>query len=292
MLTSAGVRRGLFYGQKMERQKNTPEEISFEQLEKAVTASWPESQLIIGEHKLDINPLSLAVIYCPLYSKGPLEESGLIKYPEKMEDSRVAGKNYAYSKVISAINNCVKSVGGSVVLNSVFATKGVLLGNQPTEADYEALVYHQKIYLDFNKRISQETGIENHVLFKYDDFPVQFPRFVDPKLKLPREMIDTTPGEKESSKMISLFNKHLGLPVPIVDNKKSRKVIERVMTMNGIDFSAAFWLIGGYLAFDHFIQTITGQNGLYLVCERFEPLFYTAKLTPGLDELTRIQVKA
>jgi len=188
MLTSAGVRRGLFYGQKMERQKNTPEEISFEQLEKAVTASWPESQLIIGEHKLDINPLSLAVIYCPLYSKGPLEESGLIKYPEKMEDSRVAGKNYAYSKVISAINNCVKSVGGSVVLNSVFATKGVLLGNQPTEADYEALVYHQKLYLDFNKRISQETGIENHVLFKYDDSRKQpYVSFMDRLSKFVRE---------------------------------------------------------------------------------------------------------
>jgi hypothetical protein len=89
-----------------------------------------------------------------------------------------------------------------------------------------------------------------------------------------------------------LFNKYLDLPVTVIDNKKSRKVIDRVMTMNGINFSSAFWLIGGYLAFDHKMQNLIGRNGIYLASERFDPLFYISKLTPSLDELTRIQIRA
>ena len=92
--------------------------------------------------------------------------------------------------------------------------------------------------------------------------------------------------------MINILNSYLKLPHTIVDNKKNRKIIERILNMEGLGFNGAFWLIAGYLAFDYKISPLVGENGILLAAERFEPLFGIAKMTPSLSELTRINIKA
>jgi len=279
----------------MEKEKNkgvVPNEIVGEGLSKAVGLVWPESQIIQGDYSLEINPLSGAVVFCPLYGQGPLENSRLINSPLKFSDSRVYQKNLAYSRVISGVSQYIASLGGEVVLKAVFADRGVLLGKNPDNEDLDALNYHKRLYGDFIVDLCVKNGIRSHNLQSYEDLSVEFPKFVDPRLQIPQDDEAGLMVEKTSSKIIGMLNKHLGLPFEILDNKRSRKVIERVMGMNGIDFNAAFWLIGGYLAFDYKIASMIGKNGLYLASERFDPLFYISKLTPSLDGLTRVQIKA
>lgn len=59
-----------------------------------------------------------------------------------------------------------------------------------------------------------------------------------------------------------------------------------------VGVETTFWMVAGYLAFDYQIPEILGQGGLYISAERFGPIFKIARLTPALNEMARIEVKA
>ena len=90
-------------------------------------------------------------------------------------------------------------------------------------------------------------------------------------------------------KMIDMFNSTLGRE--IVNNKANRKRISRLIKMN-LSPEQAYWLVGGYLTFDHLIPGLAGENGIYITAERLNPLFSTIKLTPEAAEVPRIEVLA
>ena len=43
--------------------------------------------------------------------------------------------------------------------------------------------------------------------------------------------------------------------------------------------------------FDPMIPKLVGEDGVYMVSERADSLFWISKLTPKLDSLTRVQIK-
>ncbi len=262
-----------------------------EKIWSGVEKSWPETVVVNKKEILPGSVIDACFVLCPLYAPGSLEESKLISPPAKIDDSRVSNKIKAYLDVSTALNRLVKGSLSSLSLNVVFANKGVLFGGEPTKNDHDLLFYHENLYKDLFIMFGSEKGIA--VSFSnYDDWNVNFPRFVNPKSDILELGLVPDDLKKEESKMIWQLNKYLNLPEPVEDSKKNRHVIERVLGMQGLGHRGALWLIAGYLAFDPNISKITKENGIYLVSERLEPLFGIAKLTKSLKDLTRIQIKA
>jgi len=261
-----------------------------EDWKKAVTSAWSDIQISGGKHGIDPRDINICVVYCPLYAQGSLRESKLLNTPAGISDSRVVNKNFAYSKVIASLSEYSKKISGGLKLFAVFANKGVLLAGEPSEKDLIALDYHDTLYKTATLSMCKQLGIE-YSFSNYENLDVDFPVFVDPSAPLPKE-IEVPGNAKAESIMINILNSYLKLPHTIVDNKKNRKIIERILNMEGLGFNGAFWLIAGYLAFDYKISPLVGENGILLAAERFEPLFGIAKMTPSLSELTRINIKA
>ena len=129
---------------------------------------------------------------------------------------------------------------------------------------------------------------------KYSDHNVDFPEFVDlndplPNLVKNNQIVNKYPNLE--SKMIADLNLYMGLNISY--SKRNRHLIDRIINMDQVgSYSAAFWLIAGYLAFDPKIADIAGENGIYMVAERLEPLFGIARFTESLKNMTRVQIKA
>lgn len=244
--------------------------------------------------KKEIEPYSkvaACVVVCPLYDKGDLMHSKLLKFPAQLKDSRVSVKVEAYLTVIQALNESLKSVGTKLDLNVVFANKGVLLSGEAGSGEQEALDYHFGLYKKKFSDFSDDQGFE--ISFSdYNNWGVNFPVFINTSQKAPDSGPFPEGIVKPESKMIWQLNKYFPQRSPILDIKKNRHTVGRIMQMNGLTYGGAFWLIAGYLAFDANIAKIVGDNGIYIVAERLEPLFGIAKFTKSLDELARIQIKA
>lgn len=273
--------------------KNNTEGFDKEVFLETVGSAWPESVVVDRGHELLPDKLNVCVIFCPLYSPGPLSESKLIRPPMKIIDSRVSQKAEAYASVLKVASDYLGPFGGSLSVKAVFANRGVLFGGEPTGEEKQYLNYHGELYKSMMQEFSQMTGSELE-FYDYDDLGVKFERLIDPNKPIPEDAKNGVKEEiREESKVIVYLNNYLGpnLPFEIIDNKKTRKVIKSIMSI-GIDIDQAFWLIAGYMAFDHKIPQLVGKNGIYLVSERFGPLFRISKFTPELDNVTRIQLKA
>lgn len=220
---------------------------------------------------------------CPLYEIGQLQDAGLVKFPGAIESSRVAGKWKGIQNVLERLSQYAITKGGSLDLSVVFANKGVLLNVQPRAEDEETLKYHELLYKNEVAIFCQKCGID-FTFLNYDDCNIVFPRFVDPNSPIPatgNSMIDS----------LNQYMESLGLPNAITSkNKKTRRLLKDISESFGE--KAAFWLVAGYLAFDHKIPEMIGENGIYISTERFDPLFRIAGLTKALEVLTRIEVKA
>lgn len=232
---------------------------------------------------------------CPLYEKGPLEDSGLIKPPGTIGDSRVSGKWNEICRVLEAINLFQTKKGQRIELTAVFANRGVLLNHEPSQEDEGLLDFHQALYSEELASLCNESGL-SYQLLNYDDFGVNLPKFIKPNSQIPSAGIDPS-GEVDlasSGVFIGLLNSYLeekGIPNRITNpNKKTRKIIKDLSSVWGVEMS--FWLIAGYMAFDHNIPRLIDENGIYLSTERFDPLFRIANLTDGLSGLPRVEIKA
>lgn len=242
---------------------------------------------VYNEQDVGLNP-NLTVILCPLYAPGSLEESLLVSKSGTIYDSRVSGKFDAYQNVIKAMSTHLTEKGGSPRLTSIFANKGILHADEVTTSDLEALQNHSMLYQQRLAELSSELGIE-HQHIDYDDIGVEFPDFVNPGQDVP---VDLNIQERKEWKMIDALNRSLDLPHNIKNNKKMRHVVKGIMRMSGVGFKEAYWIIAGYMAADHKIADIVGDNGVYLVAERCGALFRISKLTPKLHNKVRVQIKA
>ncbi len=230
----------------------------------------------------------VGVIYCPLYAPGSLSESRLIKQPLGITDSRVANKVSTYLTTIKSLNESLKLEDKNLYLKAILSNKGVLFAHDDTSEVAHDLEYHKQILQETTQLFCLQEGIE-YDFSDYQSLEVNFPVFVDPSASLP---VETPDRANPKSAMIDCLNSYLDLPVPIENTKRNRNVIRGILGMDGISFESAFWLIAGYLAFDYKLADLLGENGVYLVAERFDPLFAISKLTQALDKKTRIQIKA
>ena len=271
----------------MKEQENTY--FSSHNLWEAVKAATSEV-LVLHERELKGPKVNVCLVYCPLYAPGELSDSKIILPPGGIEDSRVAGKFKAYLPAISSMHKYLKCFGGEVNLTSVFANKGVILSEEPDGTHNEALIYHKHLYREATLKLSDTLNMPV-TFYDYDDLGVDFPKFYNPKEALLPEDIRINHDLREESQMIEVLNQYLGFPEPITDNKTNRKVVKNILQMKDTSFEAAFWLIAGYLAFDPKISKIIGVDGVYMVSERADSLFWISKLTPKLDTLTRVQIK-
>ena len=261
---------------------------SYELWEKVKNIS-PEA-LILHEKELLSPNINVCMVFCPLYAHGELSDSKIIFPPEKILDSRVAGKFEAYIPAICSMQKYLKDYGGGVNLTAVFANKGVILSEQPQEKHKLALDYHKKLYSEVVNKLADTLNMTVN-FSDYESLGVDFPQFYNPQKAFMPENTHFDPDARLESQMISALNQYFGDHVPIEDNKTNRKVIKSILQFKDTSFEAAFWLIAGYLAFDPKIPDLIGENGVYLVSERADSLFWISKLTPTLDKLTRIQLK-
>ena len=211
-----------------------------------------------------------------------------------IEQSRVANKWNALLKVTNMMQDFLAPFGG-IELTAVFANKGVLSGREVTGRDEKALLRHRELYKQTVQRFMVEKGIEGQ-FFSYDELGVSFPTFVNPldDMPIPKEPLEIRKGD-QAKRMIWCLNEYLiqnGVSTQIVGNRSNRKVIEKLLEMKGMRFNGVFWLVAGYLVFDHMIPKLIGDDGIYLSTERFEPLFCIARFTPSLKELTIVEIKA
>lgn len=258
----------------------------------ATEAAWPEGAKMINGDKLRGGEITTLVVLCPLYGQGSLEESVLIVAPSGVGDSRVVNKLRGYMKVLAGMNEYVQATGGKINLKVVVANKGVLMGQAPTETDVAALEYHRELYEVVWGEFAREQGM-GLVVADYDDLGVEFPRFVEMGAGLPEGVEEPTGSAKEQAGvMIEQFNALLELPEEIVNNKKNRNRVARILEMEGLGYAGAWWMVAGYLVFDHRIAELVGDNGVYLMAERFEPLLSVARMTPSVDGLCRLEIKA
>lgn len=254
-----------------------------------VIVASPEA-LVLHEKDLTTPKVNVCVVYCPLYAYGELSDSKIIFPPSGISDSRVVGKFKAYLPVISSMQKCLKDFGRGINLTAVFANKGVILAEEPQQKHKEAIAYHKQLYNEATFKLSDALDIPV-TFYDYDDLGVNFPRFYNPQETQLPENVNIEQILKPESQMISVLNQYFGFTIPIEDNKTNRKVVKSILQLKDTTFEAAFWLIAGYLAFDFKIPKLVGENGVYLVSERADSLFWISKLTPSLDKLTRVQIK-
>lgn len=231
--------------------------------------------------------LKALVVLCPLYEHGSLATSGLVQPPYGIKDSRVAKKVEGYVTVLRSLNSSVQQAGGSMQLEVVFANKGVLLGRDPNLHDYDLLEYHQSQYKSYFADLCAKENI-TPTFNDYSSLGVDFPVYVNPEAELPTGLPEVSGTAAEQ--MLIKLNSFLKLLEPVVNNSKSRKKTKDII--DAITFTSAFWLIAGYLAFDYKIKQLLGKNGIYLSAERMVSLWGTAYLTPGLNDIPRIQIPA
>jgi hypothetical protein len=257
---------------------------------RSVKTHFPEV-LLLHEKELLEPTLNVCLVLCPLYAHGELSDSKIIFPPDGITESRVAGKFKAYLPVISTMQNYLKNFGGKMNLTVVFADKGVILSEKPEEKHKEALAYHKQLYQKAILGLSEAIDL-NVNFYDYNDLGVNFPEFYNPQETPLPGNIKIGHILKPESEMISALNQYFKFSSEIGDNKTNRKVIKSILQFKDTTFEAAFWLIAGYLAFDPKIPALIGENGVYLVSERADSLFWISKLTPALDKLTRVQIKA
>lgn len=266
-------------------QKNVSEQFSPTGLERAIKNVWQESTMV-NFSKLQNSTLKVLLTFCPLYQQGSLEQSRIMLPPASISQSRVGRKWDALQVVIGAMHSYLSSVGGKMEVSAVFANKGVLLGHAPTKKDEEALIHHSVLYKEAVDSYFNQKGIDYSYL-TYEDLDANFPTFVNPSAAIP----------SSGPNLIAQINEYLqdqGISTTqVTSNKSGRRLIEKLHNLGGrMSAEAVFWLIMGYLAFDHMIPQIVGKNGLYLATERFEPLFGISNFTPALKEMPRINIKA
>lgn len=254
-----------------------------------VKTALPEV-LVLHEKDLAEPKLNVCIVYCPLYAHGELSDSKIIFPPSGIADSRVVGKFEAYLPVISSMQKYLNNFGGEINLTTVFANKGVILSEKPQQKHEEALDYHKELYKEAMSKLSDVLNIPV-TFYDYDNLGVNFPRFYNPQETQLPENVNIEHIFKPESGMVLALNQYLKNNSPIEDNKTNRKVVKSILQLKNTTFEAAFWLIAGYLAFDCKIAKLVGENGVYLVSERADSLFWISKLTPSLDKLTRVQIK-
>lgn len=258
-------------------------------LSSVVKKTWPESATVNFD-VLEGAVINTLITFCPLYKPGALKESQLTMPPVSIEESRVANKWAAVKKVLAAIQGYLTSVAGELNLHAVFANKAVLLAQEPTDGDYQVLGEHSAVYKSVLNQFCYEQGI-NCSYNTYTDLAVPGSDFVNPIAKVP----GATNG-LIWRQLIGYFNTFLeseGIPSRVVDNKKNRRLVEKLHSLGGKTTSEeVYWLVTGYLAFDHIIPKLVGANGLYIATERFEPLFGISNMTPSLKAMPRIHLKA
>lgn len=259
----------------------------------AIAQAWSESSCVnIGRI---YNPNVRAVVtLCPLYKPGILDESSLLIKEVSIAESRVSNKWLALQKVLGGMNQYLQRVGGALELTAVFANKGILFNGYPGEADYATISKHSTVYEEAVSTFCKKQGIA-YIYNSYDNLSVPFPSFVNPTDDPPLLNKDGSVWMREESKMITQLNElgqKIALPFQIIDNKKNRTIVEKIRRIQGISCTGAFWLIAGYLAFDYRLPELTGENGVYIATERYEPLFGITNMTPGLKELPKVKIKA
>lgn len=256
--------------------------------------AWPNTVVVDRGNNLTPHDLNVCVALCPLYAPGSLNESKLISPPMQIGDSRVAQKMDAYLSTFDAINGYLSKVGGSMSLTVVFANKAVLFEGKPDQEEVRNLDHHKGLYKSAMEEFSTRTGVKMD-FYDYDDLGVEVSRFVDPNNPVPdfaKQGVEEGMGSE--SKVIAYLGNYLEgvIPFELTDNKKTRKVIKNLKKAGRLEDNNVFWLIAGYLAFDHRIPGLVGKNAIYVVSERFDPLFRVSKFTPELDSVTRIELKA
>ena len=223
-----------------------------------------------------------------------MQESQLIpvgqasKPLEVIQQSRVANKWQQTISVLGTVKNCLDDLGIGLQAEVIFANKGVLLNRDFNMTDMQILEQHNQLYENAVSQQLESMGID-HNYYDYDDFDVHFPSFVN--LKNP--VFDAIGGNLSLIEMLNnYFQQFEGERPPIINNRDNRHCINGLSEMQGMNKQAIFWLLAGYLAFDHKIAPHIGEKGIYMVAERFEPLFRITKLTPSLKALPKIKINA
>lgn len=277
----------------------------------AVETSWNGGISVVGK-EMDIKPnVHILLTFCPLYAPGSLEDSQLLS-DTSIDASRVANKWNALQAVITGLNTYVCSVGGSVEVTAVFANRGVLLGTGAQASDFDTLEIHGFVYKQALKTFSVDTGIECRFA-TFDDLDVPLPKFVNTHAAIPDRFTPNSNFEglkkQKEALLIEVLNNYaqthgLADRVSIVNNKHNRKRVAKIMNMWRDESGElipgatelAFWLLVGYIAFDHLIPHILSSNpdktGIYLATERFDPLFAIAEFTESLKPIPRVNIKA
>jgi hypothetical protein len=269
----------------------TKESFSPSGLQRAIGRAWPESTTSQLE-KLSGPHLNAVITLCPLYGRGTLDESRVLRIGETSIDaSRVANKWRAIQQVVSGVQDYAKRVEGSVSLTAVFANKGILLKGEPMDDDFEAIDDHDVVYKEVLEAFCEVQGITLSY-HTYDDLGVPFPRFVNPEAQPPVEVNRADDSSSRSLAQLNALAERSGVPTQVTDNKKNRKILDKISHMDGITSNGVFWLVAGYLAFDFMLPDLVGENGFYVATERFEPLFGITNMTPGLTSLPKVKLKA
>lgn len=258
--------------------------------------SWHDRVAVVNSDRLPIGSLvEFFFPVCPLYSQNSLEESELLHDPESVFESRVGNKWKGLRAVITGTAEYLQQKGVAVHLRAVLADKGVLLSRSPEEKDFEALEKHGEFYARLLDDFGSKIGVTSS-FGTFESCGVRFPTFVNPQMKIPG--FDYSVARESSANMMAGLlidsmngflseNEYLG---GIVNNKRRRRMIAKMVNSFGIE--STFWIVTGYLAFDPMIPEVMHQDGVYLVTERFDPLFGIANCTPELSKIARINIKA
>jgi|SRR3989344_157620 len=271
----------------------THEDFDSKSLGLVIQKSWPES-IMVNSHALEGPNVKALLTFCPLYKPGALKDSTLMTPPTLIEGSRVANKWLALQAVLTTMQGYLKSVGGGLDVQAVFADKAVLLAHDPTDLDHLALRHHSNIYREVMNQYCNEQDI-HYTYATYTDLHVPGPVFVNPKAPIHRLASDEDTMSLESRLIADLntFLRKEEIPSQVIDNRKIRKLMQKLHSLGGGTSSEeVYWLVTGYLAFDHIISNLVSPNGLYIATERFEPLFGISNMTPSLHAMPRIHIKA
>ncbi len=273
----------------MERE-TTRTEYANQDLWSLMESSWPGA-VVKNKENFKFGPVSnVCIVLCPLYKKGDIKRTDILDVGESLEESRVFGKTKAYEAALRALSFSLQKTSSSLRVNFVIANKGVLLERNPVAEDYEKLKYHNELYTRLIDEWAQIMGFE-YILTDYFERGIDFPEFVRVTQKIPKNTEHSEDINKnEPFLLIEYLNRYLK-PVELIQNNGNNRHVAKSL-IKAFGLNAAFWLTAGYLVFDHKIPEIIGENGIYIVSERFDPLYSIVKFTPNLEKLTRIQLKA
>ena len=198
-----------------------------EMLEKVIRRAWGDVH-VVNLDKLKGPNIKALFTFCPLYQPGSLENSKVMYPPFSISESRVGNKWIALRKSISAVNEYLTGIDGKLELVSVFANKGVMLGQNPIGEDYTALEQHKEAYESVLSDFCIQQNID-YQFFSYDELGVKFPTFVDPKAGIP--CCGNTVYERGNmSWLIETINSFLlehKIPTVVKDNKKNRVLLSK-----------------------------------------------------------------